>query len=607
MDNSGPHSRLDANLVAMAVALGLGGGLVEGLSHMGLQAVDVLAHAWYPIIWIAAVTNGIVVGGIGLFMALGLWLLPARPVARRAAVFGVACAAALPVLALVLYEWIAPYAIFILASAAGAVFTRWIARDEARRLGAFRRVLPWMAAVTIVAVAGIEGGAFLQERLRTRALPSSSDAAPNVLLIIVDALRADHLSSYGYPRGVSPALDRLAAEGVLFEKAFSTSSYTLPSHASILNGLYAYQHGVEWRSFHAASRQHRTLPEELQTKGYRTAGFSGNTFWFTRAHGFGRGFLHFEDFFHSPTDKVMRTAYGRMAVRLLRRRLGWNDIIARKRAPETNRAVLRWLDRDPQRPFFVAINYMDVHDPYLPPEPFRGRFSAGAQPGGLINWELHVPGSLTPAELQSEIDAYDGAIAYVDEQIAALLASIKTRLNGRDLLVVVTSDHGEEFGEHGGFLHGGHLYRETIHVPLVLWQPGIIPGGIRVQIPVSNAAIPATVMDLAVAEQRRFQGPSLQQLWSGTASSRSAPRSDLEQRSWEPARLPVQHGSLRSLVSSGWHYIEHDTFGAALYDFVNDPHETVNLADRPEVQDMLQRFRDQIATDAKTRDSKRPD
>jgi arylsulfatase A-like enzyme len=227
-----------------------------------------------------------------------------------------------------------------------------------------------------------------------------------------------------------------------------------------------------------------------RSRGYRTGAFSANTFWFTRAHGFGRGFLHFDDFFHSLADMAMRTAYGRMAVRLLRRPLGWNDIVARRRAPSTNRAVVRWLEADGERPFFVVINYMDVHDPYLPPEPYRSRFSKRPQPGGLINWELRVPDALTPDELQGEVDAYDGAIAYVDEQIGDLLASDRFQDSARDLLVVVTSDHGEEFMEHGGLLHGSHLYRETIQVPMILWRPGAIPRGVRVPTPVSIASIP---------------------------------------------------------------------------------------------------------------------
>src|SRR6185503_20396940 len=119
-----------------------------------------------------------------------------------------------------------------------------------------------------------------------------------------------------------------------------------------------------------------TLPEILQMRGYRTGAFSGNTYWFSREHGFGRGFLHFEDFFHSLADMALRTAYGRLVSRKVLWRIGYEDIPARKHADVTNAAVLRWIARDTSRPFFVMINYMDVHDPYLPPQPYRNRFAA---------------------------------------------------------------------------------------------------------------------------------------------------------------------------------------------------------------------------------------
>src|SRR5262245_27499995 len=118
---------------------------------------------------------------------------------------------------------------------------------------------------------------------------------------------------------------------------------------------------------------------------------------------------------------VMRTSYGRMLTKFVMPRMGYEDIAARKHASGTNTAVLDWLGKDDANPFFVFINYMDVHDPYLPPQPYRSKFSNAHEPGGLINWQLHIPDKLTADQLQSEIDAYDGAIAYVDDQIAILV------------------------------------------------------------------------------------------------------------------------------------------------------------------------------------------
>jgi arylsulfatase A-like enzyme len=589
------NARVDPDLIAMGVVLGCAGGLFEGIAHMALQKLNVLENVWYPIIWIAAVQNGVLVTvfAILLSVAVSRFRDPRRP--RNVAIFLITFAAVLPGIAWALKEWIRAYSILILALAVSAVVTRWIAGHEptARRL--FRGSVRGVLSLTLLTFVAIDGGAWAREQIATSRLVSADAAAPNILLVVIDALRADHLSSYGYSRQSSPAIDRLAAEGALFEQAFSTSSYTLPSHASLVTGQYPYQNGVEWGNSHHWSH-HVTLAELLEARGYRTGAFSGNTYWFSREHGFGQGFLHFEDFFHSIADRMLRTAYGRLLYTKVLSQFGYEDIPARKHATDTNAAVLRWLARDDGHPFFVMINYMDVHDPYLPPQPYRSRFSTQPAPGGLINWELHVPESLTPDQLQSEIDAYDGAIAYVDDQIGALVAAMRRQHQDRPLLVVVTSDHGEEFAEHGGFLHGGHLYREAIHVPLVVWLPGRVPAGTRVSRPVSNASIPATILDLIGAAPAPPLAPSLKRLWTDDHADQdwAFPLSELMQRPWEEERMPVHDGSMRSVVAPSLHFIDHTKFGPQLFDWVSDPRETRDLAKQPDMQPAVERFRNEL-------------
>ena len=588
--------RFDRDLVAMAVVLGFGGGLAEGLGHMVLQRMmNVLDNVWYPIIWIAAIFNGLLVTLTGLLLAGVLTFVRQPRRVRTAALYLVVLLACGPGLTWVLKEWIHRYSIVIVAIAVAAVVTQWLARHDEVGRRFFRRSVRVTLAVVLLTFVAIEGGSIVSERVQTARLPVAEGQAPNILLIVIDALRADRLSAYGSERPTSPAIDRLAREGALFERAFSTSSYTLPSHASILTGLYPYQHGVEWGSSHNWAR-HATLPELLQPRGYRTAAFSGNTFWFTREHGFGQGFLHFDDFFHSFADMALRTAYGRVVARQILWRIGSRDIPARKHATTTNQRVLRWLEDETSHPFFVTINYMDVHDPYLPPQPYRNRFATKPDPGGLLNWELHVPETLTPQEVQSELAAYDGSIAYVDDQIDALVAAIRTRHSDRDLLVIITSDHGEEFGEHGGFLHGGHLYREAIHVPLVVWQPGRVPAGARISQPVSNAAIPATVLDLVGASGPPVMVSSLRPLWTDPASATDWPWPliEMKRRPWESRRAPVHSGSLRSLVSPELHYIDHETQGPQLFDWVTDPREATDLVKRPEMRSEIERFRERL-------------
>jgi arylsulfatase A-like enzyme len=275
----------------------------------------------------------------------------------------------------------------------------------------------------------------------------ASPDTPNILLIVIDTLRSDHLSSYGYERSTSPTIDSLAEQGVLFENTFSTSPYTAPSHASLLTGRYPREHGAQWITRRPIlDDRYPTLPQALKARGYRTAAFSANRFWFTREQGLGRGFIHFEDNFHSPGDMAVRTFYGRKFEEFILRRL-FEDYPWRQQARDINNSVVHWLQRDPDIPFFAFLNYFDAHDPYFPPQPYRSEFSALENPGGIVNsYQNRYSPKLTPQELQNEIDAYDGAISYVDDHIAQLLAEIRRLGLGDNVLVIITSDHGKPLG-----------------------------------------------------------------------------------------------------------------------------------------------------------------
>ncbi len=584
---------IEKSLVPLGLVLGMASGLVEGAIHIALQRLNILENVWYQIFWISAIFNGLAVGTLALVLRVILSFAQKRPWLRFGAVFLVGLGALTPCTALMLKEWMNSLSILVLTIGLASVFARWFMRQPERNAHFFRRSLPFVTALTALVFVGIQGGFWLDERWETAKLPPAAANAPNIVVVVVDTLRADHLTTYGYQRPTSPTIDRLASEGVLFENAFSTCSYSLQSHASILTGLYPFQHGVSWTtSKMIAKSSYPVLPGVLQTLGYATAAFSANTFWFSREHGFGRGFIHFEDYFHSLKDTVLRTAYGRIFTLTLLRRVD-EDIPARKRASDTNGAVLKWLDQNKDHPSFVMINYFDVHDPYLPLEPYRHRFSTLKNLGGLINSDLHVPDHLSPEDLQSEIDAYDGAITYVDEQLDKLVTALRQRDSGRETLLVITSDHGEEFYEDGSFTHGHNLHNKLIHVPLIFWQPGRIPQGIRVGQAVTNSAIPATLMDLLGANKETFQGPSLRSLWDSPEPPGNwpYPLSELDKRSWEPERLPVHHGSLLSLVSPVFHFIQHQTLGAKLFDRKSDPLEKNNLIDRPEMKPVIDDFR----------------
>lgn len=277
------------------------------------------------------------------------------------------------------------------------------------------------------------------------------------------------------------------------------------------------------------------------------------------------------------------------------RPLGWEDIPGRKNADVMTRSALRWIGSDKSRPFFVMINYFDLHDPYWPPESYRRKFSTLPDPGGRINSYIgrDYP-SLKPEELQGEVDAYDGGILYIDQAVRALLEGLRDREMLDNTVVIITSDHGESFGERGLYGHASALYRELIHVPLIVRWVGHLPEAVRLPIPVSVAAIPATVLDIIGQGQRQqFPVPSLASLWKGDVPGQETgpALSELDQMPHGKFKhIPSYHGAIRSIVAGRWHYIVHTKFGEELFDWKEDPAETTNLAKTVEGQKVCEEF-----------------
>ena len=406
--------------------------------------------------------------------------------------------------------------------------------------------------------------------------------SPSVLFVMLDAVRADHLGCYGYQRQTSPTMDRLARRGVLFEMAIAPSSWSLPTTASLLTGTYPHTHHVD-RMGHELPDEALTLAEVFRQQGYRSAAFSGDRFMFSRMTNMGQGFDLFGDYFLNLTDtlsqeKLVQVINGRL------RALGLvEDTWGRPRAEEINQAALRWLDRTRgDAPFFLAVKYYDAHDPYVPPQPWRHRFSDKPAPGGKLGeWWRHVP-HLTPEQLQDEMDAYDGGIAYADHALGELLASLERRGLLENTLVVLTADHGEMFGEHGLVGHTNALWLPVIRVPLIFWWPGRLPAGARIDVPVSTRDVGATILDVTANRSNHFAGNSLAALWRGTRAEGGwpLPLSELARLKLAP-EFPDYWGPLVSIVSSRFHYIEDPRQGPLLFDWKQDPGETHNLVADP--------------------------
>lgn len=435
-----------------------------------------------------------------------------------------------------------------------------------------------LLACAILSAVGLTASDYLHERRVASELPPAPKKLPNVLLIILDTVRADHLSLYGYTRQTSPNLDRWAQRGTVFENAWSTTSWTLPTHASILTGRPAYEHGVE----HGAKLDSRypVLPEFLQAQGYVTGAFIANDIWLNPEYGFDRGFLHFE--VYTIFSLAARTALGRKIDTLLTNNLKLRTPI-RKSAAKINSEFLDWLHRYPNRPFFAFLNYFDVHDPYLPPPSYRSKF----------NDQPPEDSSRQDTRFRHLINEYDSLIAYLDHHLGLLFAELDRRGLTENTIVLVTSDHGESLGDHNQKQHGSTLYRELLGVPLILVAPGRVSSARRVESPVSVQHIPATVVHLlGLAGDSPFPGPSMTQALSGNAI-----------HSNELLEIPLlaelnglkREPKMKSLITSTWQYIWNAPDGKEeLYNLKKDPHELNNLAETPVGEPVVDDFRKQM-------------
>lgn len=370
------------------------------------------------------------------------------------------------------------------------------------------------AAALVVLVQDVARGA--NERDAIKALPAARPDAPNVLLVVLDTERAADLSLYGAAVATTPALARRARGGVTFEAAFSTTSWTLPSHVSMFTGRYPTRASADWMA--PLDETPPTLAESFRAAGYATAGFVANVNFTGYRTGLARGFTHYEDshrslqeILHGTTlmqagsigkalDTWIQTRWITGTVRaatsplMLRPRDGVPERVLR-RAPEVSAGFLDWLPPAGGRPFFAFLNLFDAHGPYQPPAPYRTMFDpeAGAH------------------------DRYLGAIRYLDDALEALLQALEQRGALDQTIVIVTSDHGELFGEHDRIGHGNGLFWSQLQVPLVVLNaPDGVPGH-RVTQPVSLRDLPVTLLDLAgLTNVNLLPGVSLRPLLEGT-------------------------------------------------------------------------------------------
>ncbi len=376
----------------------------------------------------------------------------------------------------------------------------------------------------------------------------------NVLLLVVDALRADHLGCYGYERATSPFLDSLAAQGVLFESVTSSASHTVPAVVSLWSGLYPARHANTWyprtQSAGIPRRRHRPeipervtlLAERFRSLGWRTGAVVANP-WLAERFGFGRGF---ERYLHVTKDVRERD---------------------HPRAPQLKQRASELLDGWGDDRFFLYVHFMDVHWPYEPPEPHRTAFLPDE---GRLTYRNGPAPEASPEDVAYSRALYDAEVRALDAALRIWWGELVERGLAERTLLVLVADHGDEFHEHQGLGHGWTLYQEVVHVPWLLVHPSLEPR--RIRMPVSLVDVGPTLLELVGAPlPNGLDGVALGRWARGAAEPESRSRI-----------LRAELGDRVALRSGSWKGVREAESGPARwYDLASDPSEQRPLATPP--------------------------
>ncbi len=562
--------------LVLAVILGSAVGLVRGWHYL---------EAGFPMMLVVSIARELdwsLVGAALFALLYGLlrWAVVRGP-GRVAVGLAVAVAGA-PVLAVAGYrlnrtegirpsELLAAYPLKLNLSlvtgglAVALVLWWWISRGEGRGADEGGRARTWPVWLALAALLLAHGAAWTGFSFRASAAGAAS--RPDVLIVLVDALRFDHVGAYGYPRATTPAIDSLAADGVLFRQAVSDSTFTKSSISSLFTGRYPYQHGVYWGSrtddpeFPGAvtsdvlPARETTLAEALRPLGYFTAA------WVQNSHlrgfmGFGQGFVDYHD--------------------------------QQGSARRIDRQFLSWFDRAGRHyPFFAYLHYIDLHDPYRPSPPYDTLFGTYPDPyagidlaqGGKYLEEVRR-GETRPSAAQVkafEAD-YDGQLRLVDDQIGRLLARLKSTGVYDRSLILVTADHGDGFMEHGFISHSTTPYDELVRVPLIVKLPGQRDAGRVVGEQVRLVDVVPTVLDLVGGRvPAHVAGCSLRPLIEGDGGERPPACATAVIEIAEPG---VTEPTV-AVRTEGWKYIHRGDGREELYDLRSDPGEHHDLLPEP--------------------------
>jgi arylsulfatase A-like enzyme len=601
------HWKFTALLWLLYAGAGLMAGAAGGWWVAARGARRVAESAWYQraaslSLLLAAVASGIWAvsegadrrHGIALGVALALLVAVAIALKRPGAGSWTALVGPWPASMLLLgtpflvgsSSW-KLWAAFCVAVVAAAAFSRIVLDPQP---GAARP--PLRHALALALAAPIVVGAVLASA-RELPLPPSRPSAgtasqSNIVLVVMDTVRADHMSVYGYARQTTPWLKELAREATLYRRAMAPANFTLPSHASIFTGLYARSHGAIWfppRSSNALplDGKFETLAEILRRQGYRTFAAVANAVFLRRDYGITQGFELFDVREPAPCVPLSARHGLRPAVRRALAALAPTyrlDERLRDAAAITGDAIAL-AQASAGAPFFLFLNYMDAHEPYAPPPPFDTLFSGKRSRltyRDYVRMTNEVVGgrrAIREEEREQFVARYDGGIAYIDQELRRLADFLKARGLWENTIFVVTSDHGESFGEHHFVGHAQSLYQPELHVPLLIRYPGQRAPRV-VDTLVSLVDLMPTILEAAgIAVPAGLHGRSLlepEQLDGRTVFAEAYTDSEL-------AKLRPRHPDSQYAVFEGGFKLIYSAGGAEeLYDLASDPQEERNLA-----------------------------
>jgi arylsulfatase A-like enzyme len=626
LDPVRPRSRPTLpTIVALSAWCGLVAGLLEVAAILIRKRVfdaDQILRLSHHFVWLIPVANlciFIALAVIGSAVVL-IWPHRGRWLFTRA----LAAFTLLPPL-LAAFPRIYAAALLLLAAGIAVRIVPILERNRWRFRPFFLAGFPLPSAI----VAILAGSVWYRDHSRQvaeDARPLAPSGSPNVLMLVLDTVAASHASVNGYDRATTNTLSELATRGIRFDCARSTSSWTLPSHASMFTGRWLHELSLGWLT--PLDDQRPTIAEFLGNHGYATAGLVANTWFCGSSSGLSRGFTHYEDYMF-PNLTALKTCH--MVSRALEnyevaiyftkdilQYIGCFDAVQfiheslesnRKDAAEVNRELLDWLStrEQPDRPFFAFLNYFDAHSRYvLKPGRLR-RF--GAEPDDdykrilIDHWQDIDKSGVSPAGVAFASDAYDDCIADLDEQVGKLVDALDRRGVLERTWLIIVSDHGESFGEHRNvFCHGSSLFDTEVRVPLLIVPPSNMKTatGLAIRDPVSLRDIAATIVDMAgLTAVSSFPGDSLTRFWRKPSPasdgvepailSELVPNDPKDRDYWGlPTRLPPR----ASLKDSEWSYLRREVeVGEQLYHLTEDPREQRNVAQDPSAQDTLRRLR----------------